>query len=189
MLTASARTGGTAGYVLAGGRSSRMGTNKALLPWRRGTLLGYIAGEVEAAAGSVTLVGSAETAFRTLPDEYPGFGPVGAIATALRDTTAEWNLIVACDMPGVTREWLALLLAEAGGDATVPVTPDGRPHPLCAVWNRSALDVVSSAVDRGVHTVNEVVRRLDCRTLAVEDHVVANVNTPEEWACFAGRRE
>ena len=167
-----------------------MGTNKALLPWRGRTLLDYIADEVAAAAGCVTVVGESVVApLRSIPDQFPGFGPVGGIATALADSRSEWTLIVACDMPGINRDWLRRLLTPVKGDAVIPVTPDGRLHPLCAAWNRSALGCVRDAVHRGVHTVREVVQSLSYRTIPAEDHVVANVNTPEDWACFAGRQE
>jgi molybdenum cofactor guanylyltransferase len=127
MLRGASGREGTAGYVLAGGQSSRMGVNKALLPWKGTTLLDYVAGEVEAAAGSVAIVGGGVVSrFRFVPDDFAGAGPMAGISAALQDTSAELNLIVACDMPGVTCAWLQRLLRAAQADVTVPVTPDGR---------------------------------------------------------------
>src|SRR6476619_4706690 len=92
-----------ASFVLAGGRSSRMGTNKALLPYRAGTLVERIAAEVQAAAGSVTVVGPPEIyaplGLTAIPDLRPGLGPLGGIVTALTATAASLSLIVACDLP------------------------------------------------------------------------------------------
>ena len=86
--------------------------------------------------------------------------------------------------------WLARLLQDAGDDVTVPVTMDNRLHPLCAVWHSTAAPVVRDALDAGIRTVREVVRRLRCRTIVVEDEVlVANVNTPGDWARFARGQE
>ena len=93
-----------AGFVLVGGNSTRMGRDKAQLPLHGRTLVEHIAGAVAEAAGSVTLIGAPERypdlGIRMLPDSRPGAGPLGGICTALASTDAEWNLIVACDMPG-----------------------------------------------------------------------------------------
>ena len=191
MISGGAAREGTAGYVLAGGQSARMGRNKALLPWRGTSLLEHIAREVQAAAGVVTIVGVGDRpGFRCVPDAAPGMGPLGGIAAALSDSNAEWNLITACDMPGLNRVWLARLLQDAGDDVTVPVTADNRLHPLCAVWRSTAAPAVQDALDAGTRTVTDVVRRLRCRTIVVEDEaLVANVNTPGDWARFAQGQE
>ena len=180
----------TAGYVLAGGRSSRMGVSKAGLPWQGTTLLEYVACEVRAAAGSVAIVGGEPLdRYRWIADAVGAAGPLGGIAAALADSRAEWNLIVACDMPGVTRSWLNLLLKQAQHDLTIPVTADERVHPLCAAWNASAGAAVRAALDRGVRRVTDVVKDLRLHKVVVHDEtVVANVNTPEEWARFAHGR-
>lgn len=185
MLSGTAPGERTSGYVLAGGRSSRMGTDKGSLPWRGTTLIRYVATEVEAAAGSVTIVGGGPIiGYGVLSDALAGAGPLGGIAAALEDTRAEWNLIVACDMPGIRRVALARLLQEAKDDVTLPVTSDGRMHPLCAVWHRSAGPAVRQAVVGGVRRVTDVVKMLRFQTVVLEDGVMANVNTPEEWARF-----
>lgn len=172
------------GYVLAGGRSRRMGSDKAALPWRGTTLGAWVAGEIAAVAGQVTVVGASWPGYRSIPDQTPDFGPVSGIAACLADTRFEWNLIVACDMPGASREWLRTLLESAAGDVLVPEDADGRLHPLCAVWNMRAAAPMDEAVRRGTHAVREAIRLLDYRTYPVAQmETVANVNTPEEWAC------
>src|SRR5215831_2146120 len=94
------------GYVLAGGASRRMGTPKALLPFRGRTLIEYVAGEVLTAAGNVTIVGRPELyaglGFDAISDAQPGFGPLGGLLTALSSADAEWSLVVACDLPRIT---------------------------------------------------------------------------------------
>ncbi len=105
------------GFVLAGGRSTRMGRNKALLPFRGTTLVEHVAGIVRQAAGSVTLIGDpvqlAHLGLPVFPDKLPGSGPASGIYTALTITSTDWNLIAGCDMPAVTSDILLGLLRRA----------------------------------------------------------------------------
>ncbi len=179
-----------AGYLLAGGRSSRMGRDKALLPFRGEPLAGVVARAVEKAADSIVVVGRAELlGYPAIPDLYPGEGPLGGILTALAHTTAEWNLTVACDMPEVTPEFLRGLLvraAESGRDALIPIGPGGRPEPLCAVYRSTARAVLEREFARGVRKVMAAVEAIDAaRWMAPEVAHFQNVNTPEDWAGYA----
>ncbi len=179
-----------AGFVLVGGSSSRMGRDKALLPYGGATLAEFVAARVEAAAGSAVLVGAAERYGHlnrpVIPDLVPGQGPLGGIQSALSATTADWNLIVACDLPRVEASYLRLLLEEAeaaDADCLVPVSPGGRPEPLCAVYHRRALGAIARSVQQQVRRVTAALDGLN--VLWREEQNAAkflNVNTPEDWA-------
>src|SRR5437763_12141966 len=103
-----------AGFVLVGGASSRMGRDKARLPFRGRTLVEHIAAAVAEAAGSVTLVGAPERyqslGLPIIPDTRPGEGPLAGILAALGASQAGWNLIAACDMPVISAPFLKSLL-------------------------------------------------------------------------------
>ena len=105
------------GFVLAGGGSSRMGRDKALLPYRGITLLEHLARTVQEAAGAVALVGDpvrySSLGYPVYRDKFPGCGPLGGIYTALAVSSTDWNLIVACDMPGISVDVLRILLDSA----------------------------------------------------------------------------
>ena len=173
--------------MLVGGRSRRMGRDKALLPFRGGTLAAALADSVRKAAGDAVLVGN--PAIGGIPDLYPGEGPLGGILTALHHTSAEWNLIVACDMPRVTADLLRRLLnrAEAAGcDVLLPHSPRGRPEPLCAVYRRSARESIEMRFRTGVRKVTMALEELDVCHLEVTEAVpFQNVNTPEDWSEYA----
>src|ERR1700689_5957985 len=104
-----------AGFILSGGESSRMGVDKGLLEIAGVPMIARAARLVESVVGSpVVVVGTPEKyrglGLPAIADDWPGCGPLGGIATALRASDAEWNLIVACDLPYLTRTWLESLL-------------------------------------------------------------------------------
>jgi molybdenum cofactor guanylyltransferase len=178
-----------AGYVLVGGMSSRMGRDKALLPFRGGYLAAAVAREVAAAAGNVALVGNprrhGRIGYGVVPDIYPGEGPLGGILTALQHSAADWNVVVACDMPGVSSRFLGCLLdfAQASEvDALLPAGPSRRVEPLCAVYHRRARQTLYAAFQHGVRQVAAALEGLRAAVfLAAEATPFQNVNTPADW--------
>jgi molybdopterin-guanine dinucleotide biosynthesis protein A len=181
-----------AGYVLVGGKSSRMGRDKALLPFRGGILAGQVAAVVARAAGSVALIGDPQKyghlGYQVLPDRCPGAGPAGGIESALSYTTADWNLVLACDMPAMKTEFLHGLMEAAerlGVDALIPAGPSGRPEPLCAVYHRRCGAVLRLALEAGVRKVTRALDGLNVLTWTVDDAGwFENLNTPEEWSAY-----
>lgn len=169
-----------------------MGRNKALLPFRGGMLIEYIASEVAAAAGSVTLVGSPER-YRDLPyplisDGIPDAGPLSGIHAALCTGLAQWNLIVACDMPAVSSALLLLLLEAAelsDADCLIPAGPSGMPEPLCAVYHERALAAIGNALERKVRKVMDGLAGLEVKIWPIQDSsCFQNLNTPQEWSLY-----
>lgn len=144
------------GYVLVGGKSSRFGRDKALADVDGKPMAAVVADRVREAAGEVTLVGAPERyralGYRTIADPTSDFGPAAGILAALEDSSAEWNLIVACDMPRLRVDFLELLLecaASRGQAALVPRSSDGRLQPLCAVYSKSLAPAFRSALEQG----------------------------------------
>jgi molybdopterin-guanine dinucleotide biosynthesis protein A len=174
-----------------------MGRDKALLPLHGIPLAQSIAIAVARGAGSATLVGDpgrySSLGLRVIPDLFPGDGPLGGIVTALRDSTAEWNVIAACDMPHLDgRLFLHLLRAarETDADVLLPVVNEGgsgRPQPLCAVYRRSCLAPIEAAFAHGVRKVTAALASLRTVRRPVEMEQIPqfqNLNTPEDWAAY-----
>jgi molybdenum cofactor guanylyltransferase len=180
--------------VLVGGNSSRMGRDKALLPFRGAALAQSVAEAVQGACGTVFLVGNAQRhgrlGYRVVPDVYPGEGPLGGILTALQQTQADWNLMVACDMPTLSADFLCQLLDAAErseGYALIPLGPSGRLEPLCAAYHRRSLQGLSAAFARGVRKIAAALEEIRSVSWPVpEASYFQNVNTPEEWAPYGG---
>jgi molybdenum cofactor guanylyltransferase len=169
-----------------------MGRDKALLPYRGTTLLEHAAREVLAATGVVTVIGDPERysrfGFPVVADRIPGFGPLSGIHTALSITQADWNLVVACDMPAISPELLRALMAcaaRSGRDCVAAAGRGGEPEPLCAVYHRRSLAVLEQALKEKRLKMRDLLPELGAETCAVELAALANVNTPDEWEEFA----
>jgi molybdopterin-guanine dinucleotide biosynthesis protein A len=180
--------------VLVGGRSLRMGTNKALIEIDGQPLFRRVAGEIGKVCGTVSLVGDPATygglGLAVIPDRFPGLGPLAGIEAALNATNVEWNLIVACDMPSLNASGLEeLFVAAEGADGAVPSYGDGRIEQLSAVLHARCHEAVLAALEAGVLKVGDVLARLKLRCVPVNSpDSFANLNTPEELKRYGEKR-
>lgn len=181
----------TAGFVLCGGHSLRMGRDKAMLPFDGQPLVSYMAKLVETAAGSATLVGAPERyrhlGYPVLADGQANSGPLAGLVTLLTATQADLNLVVPVDMPNLELGFVSSLLAAArlatGADVVVPSTTSGT-HPLSAVYRRTALEGLASDLRAGQLRVRDALKRLKIKEIRVEPEALANLNTPDDWVRF-----
>jgi len=180
--------------VLVGGRSRRMGTDKALIEIGDQLLFRRVAVEIGKICGTVSLVGDpivyGGLGVPVIPDRFPGRGPLAGIESALKATDVEWNLVVACDMPSLDVSILGKLFEAAeGGDGAVPSYGDGRIEPLCAVFHARCHAAILAAVESGVRKVSDALARLALRYVPVSSpDSFANLNTPEDLERYGGKR-
>ncbi len=186
------------GAVLTGGRSRRMGADKALMEvgGRRalvtiaaGALAGAGAVEVFAVGGNADALGA--LGLRMVPDAHPDEGPLGGTITALRAAGSDLVAVLACDMPVVTPEvpagLVAALVAEPEAGVAVAVV-DGRIQPLTAVWRTSR---TLTALEDGFASGERAPRRLLAALAVIEvadldPAALADVDRPEDLRRYAG---
>jgi molybdenum cofactor guanylyltransferase len=183
------------GFILVGGRSSRMGSDKSRLQFAGRTGIELIAGALSDLTSSVRLVGSRilHDGFENIPDLHQQWGALGGIHAALGACRSQWAAIVACDLPLVTAELFSRLggFAEAGPwEAIVPIQPDLRAQPLCALYKRHlCLEVTEELIAAGEHTPRALLAAVKTRwvpfqelsDLAGAEHFFINVNTPADY--------
>ncbi len=182
-------------FILAGGESSRMGRDKAQLELGGVPLILRTARLVESVAGVPAVIGNPEAYrvfdLRAIADDWPGAGPLGGIATALRAATAPWSLIVATDLPYLTREWLEYLIARAlasSADAVLPMNTRGA-EPLCAIYHQRAEPAIRKALERGTRKVTDGLLDVRVETITPaqwnpfdsEGLLFKNMNSPEDY--------
>jgi molybdopterin-guanine dinucleotide biosynthesis protein A len=127
----------TEAFILAGGASSRMGTDKSQLLIGGETFIERIAGTLFKVVDKVTIVGreSKDPRCASVGDIFSHWGALGGLHAALAACRSEWALVVACDLPFLSAELLDRIASRrVGFEAVVPQQPDGRPQPLTAIY-------------------------------------------------------
>ena len=182
-----------AGWILVGGRSVRMGRDKALLEIDGRPLALRVADQIARVCGPVTLVGDperyAQLGLPVVADEFAGAGPLSGIETALRCAASDWNLVVACDMPALDTTLLESLFggtSDDEADCTLPQYGDGQVEPLCAVYHRRCHAAIRAALESGIRKVTDALREpVRLRYLRAPSRApFANLNTPEELRTY-----
>jgi molybdenum cofactor guanylyltransferase len=174
-------------FILAGGASTRMGRDKSRLELAGETLIARTLHLLERSRLHPTIVGEPDKftglalGASMIPDDTPGVGPLGGIATALRHTRKPWNLIVGCDLPFLTDDWIRYLIAratrahkdaESRFDMVIPENQGGL-EPLCAMYHQRCVVAISDALGRGTRKVTAAFAGLRLDTIL-----------PEEWKAF-----
>jgi molybdenum cofactor guanylyltransferase len=194
------------GFLQAGGGSTRFGTDKALAEFagqtmlqRTGELLARVCDDIYIVAPAAKYEG---LPWPTLADRWPGEGPLGGILTALLHLTEReepggesegypWAVILSCDMPFLTREFLEFLWIRASqstAQVVVPQSGNGL-EPLCACWRADAGAGVRAAFEAGVRKVTAAMKQLPMEVLDEsawkrfdsDNRLFWNMNTPKDY--------
>jgi molybdopterin-guanine dinucleotide biosynthesis protein A len=190
-------------FILCGGSSSRMGRPKGRLEFGGEPLINRIARTVEPLVSSVSAVGKR--------DDYTGLGleviedielaasvesetkagPLVGIATALKASRTEWNLILACDLPYLTGEWLNWLLRRGIPCDTHIVMPRSAAglEPLAALYRKECAEPIMAALHRGIRKVVDATAQMRVELVSEEEwqnvdldrRVLRNMNTLQEY--------
>ena len=180
-------------FILAGGASSRMGTDKSQLLIDRQTFTERISETLLKLTDSVSLVGRQLDAsvLPSVPDVYPQWGALGGLHAALTACKREWAIVVACDLPFVTGDlFLSLAASRLDHEAIVPIQPDGRPQPLAALYRvdpcrQRATELIEAGRRRPLDLLEAVKTRWvsfdEIRNLEQSERFFVNINTPSDY--------
>jgi molybdopterin-guanine dinucleotide biosynthesis protein A len=180
------------GFILAGGASRRMGTDKCNLILEGQTSLDHVANAMLAVCRTVTVIGRElnHRALKGTPDIHVTWGALGGIHTALTTCETDWGLIVACDMPYVTTQLFDRLISFATDfDAVAPIQADLTPQPLCSLYRKAPCLTFAEALiksgERKPITLLQSVRTRwvmfkELSDLVAADLFFENLNTPED---------
>jgi molybdopterin-guanine dinucleotide biosynthesis protein A len=181
------------GFVLAGGKSSRMGVDKAGLSLNGRTLLDHVLAAMRPVCDQVFIIGPRaqyEDFGPGYEDIFPGCGPLSGVHTALTHSRTPMNLVLAVDTPFLTAELLDYLADRAENSSYTVVAPvvAGQIQPLCAAYSRSFLSIAEAALNAGKYKLAALFPREktlmipedDLRRFAFAPEMFENLNTPED---------
>ena len=192
-----------AGFILAGGESRRMGTEKARLVLDGQSFVERIVRELSSVTSSIKVVGDKVSPaeiklhvnppidIQAAPDIYPQWGALGGVHAALSACSDSWALVVACDFPFVTGELFAKLASLCEDfEAVAPIQLDGIPQPLCSLYRvepclRVAERLIKSGERKPITLLQSVRTRWvlfnELSHLKGADCFFDNINTPEDY--------
>jgi len=178
--------------VLAGGRSSRLGRNKALLQVGGITIVERILSIVSRFSPDVRIITNTPADYRYLdveavPDIRPGCGPLSGIHTALHLSATEYVLVTSCDIPLMTAGLVGRLTRACAG-ADITICKHSRFEPLCAVYRRTCIAALEELIDHGEFRIIDLFPTLFVNVIRVDDdEPFRNINTEKDYQYILGK--
>lgn len=182
------------GIILAGGKSKRMGTDKARLAWGKGTLIEHVIEELRSIVDEIIVAVDEAGRFRNLnakiiEDVIPGAHALGGLYTGLRMASHERCFVCGCDAPFLNAGLVRFLIAQANGyDLVIPRSEYGL-EPLHAVYERRALPAIEEQLSQKRWNLTDLVPKLRANIIDVatlrqydpEGLSFLNLNTKEAY--------
>jgi len=177
-------------YILAGGKSSRMGTDKGLLPLQGKPMVQHMAEKLKPLFDKVSIV-SANEAYNNfgcdrIVDIMPGLGPAAGIYTALAHSDRDYNFITSCDMPFISTAAVEYMLRKADGAQIILPSHDGQIEPLFGIYSKTCLPKWLALIQRGFLKLQEMIACFDLLIVDISgnplftDPIFQNINTPDD---------
>lgn len=181
----------TNGYILAGGKSSRMGSDKGLMPFQDKPLIQHIIEQLKPTVKKVVLVANNSTyqnfGLEVIPDLIKDIGPAGGIYSALKHTDARFNLILSCDMPFIKSEAIEFIIQNSfKWQITVPVYHQ-KIEPLCGIYTKDCLKDWEKLIRQNMIRLQDMITYFKLFKLDVDnnklfnDQSFQNINTKYEF--------
>ena len=179
------------GIILAGGKSSRMGSDKGLMSVCGKPMISHVIEQLEALQIPIIIIANnpaySQFNYPVFEDLMKDKGPVGGIYTGLFKSSTEKNLIVSCDVPNVDSKLFEHLISFSENHVVTISEYEGKRHPLVGVYRKKALDVFKENLHKNQLKLSYICEDLFCKVLDFSKHknlenkpYFSNINTPEE---------
>ncbi len=175
-------------YILAGGHSSRMGQNKALLKVDGLTLIEKIIKAVPAGeADKIKIVTNSPEDYRFLsydriPDFFPGCGPISGVHAGLVDSSTPFNFFLACDLPFLSQELISEIIHQHQGQTIFGVKTEDGLQPLCTIYSKSCVPMIEKMIREQNFSLHHLIASVNGKFIEMKCRSeFFNVNTLVDW--------
>ena len=167
-------------YILAGGKSSRMGTDKGLLPFREKVLVEWIIEKLQQVFEKVTIISNNKEYkvfnIDVVEDIIKENGPAGGIFTALQHSKANKIFVVSCDMPFITKQSIEFIVEKSiNSEITIPVF-ENKIQPLFGVYAKQCFKQWQQLVEQKMTKLQEMITHFNALKIDVTNHELFNKN-------------
>ncbi len=180
-----------AAIILAGGRSSRMGTDKGLMLFHERPLVTHVIEVLRSIDIQKILIITQHGAYEQFgypcyPDLVQDKGPLGGIYAGLIHSAEEKNLVLACDMPFLTKELLSGIIHAIGHEDALIAEHKGKAEPLCSVYSSTCIPHFRTMLDNDQLKITDALQGMNTRSINFDDqpwfkgNEFSNLNTPDE---------
>jgi molybdopterin-guanine dinucleotide biosynthesis protein A len=181
------------GAILAGGKSTRMGTEKALLPFKGQPMIQHVAETLSSLFSKVVVVGGAKDTYgflklEVVPDLFEGCGPLGGIQAALNRAKPLPVFVLSCDTPFIPVELIKYLLSFKSAAPTRITIFDGVLQPLCGLYDSTSRGVIEDDLREGKYSVFKTIPKIKHTVVPITPdlpfftpQIFWNVNRPEDY--------
>ena len=178
-------------YILAGGKSSRMGTDKGLLLIEGKAMIQYVIEQMQPIFENLVIVSNnpeyEKFGLEVIPDLIKDIGPAGGIYTALKHSDSQLNFVVSCDMPFVTKEAIEFIVTNSNESQIVLLENQGRLEPLFGIYSKDCEPIWLELIEEGNVKLQEMVKNFKLSTNPVENNKIfaasffKNINTKADF--------
>lgn len=178
------------GIILAGGKSLRMGTDKAFLQLNGKTLLERAIELVQPLCNSIIISSNnpehKKFGYEIIPDEIKNCGPLGGIYSSLKKSETDWNFVISVDSAFVKSDFIQHLISEIDNlDAVVPIHPKGK-EPLIALYHKNCMVEMESMLQSGNFKMHNLIKTINTKFVESQKwlekypQLFRNLNRPED---------
>ncbi|MGM0623845.1 MAG: molybdenum cofactor guanylyltransferase MobA [Campylobacterota bacterium] len=171
--------------IFAGGKSSRMGRDKAFLPFMQSTLIEYQYKKLCAIFDRVYISTKADkfdfdASF--IYDSHDTFSPAVALRAVLKQLSCDEVFAISVDVPFIKQEDIYTLYSAKSDHEIVAAKTQGGVQPLCAIYSKSILPKLEAMLEKDIHKLNFLIKQCDSKLVDFEDEQsFLNLNHPHEY--------